>query len=96
MRNSKSSRTAAAVAISARLVVAADGAQSVVRKVAGLGATVEEYGQVAMVAALRTDQRNDGIAYERFTSAGPMAVLPMRGAGRRLAHAGVGGRARRC
>jgi 2-octaprenyl-6-methoxyphenol hydroxylase len=66
--------------ISARLVVAADGAQSVVRQVASLSATVEEYGQVAIVAALRTDQRNDGVAYERFTSAGPMALLPWRGA----------------
>lgn len=69
------------ISIRARLVVAADGAQSVVRKIAGLGASVEEYGQVAVVAALRTDQRNDGVAYERFTSAGPMALLPIRGEG---------------
>jgi 2-octaprenyl-6-methoxyphenol hydroxylase len=69
------------VAIGARLVVAADGAQSVVRKVAGLGASVEPYGQVAIVAALRTDRRNDGVAYERFTDAGPMALLPTHGAG---------------
>lgn len=67
--------------IRARLVVAADGAQSMVRKVAGLGASVADYGQVAVVAAIRTDQRNDGIAYERFTSAGPMALLPIRGGG---------------
>ncbi len=65
--------------LQARLVVAADGAQSVVRKAAGLGATLEDYGQVAVVAALRTDQRNDGVAYERFTHAGPMALLPIRG-----------------
>jgi len=65
----------------ARLVVAADGAQSVVRKAAGLGATFEDYGQVAVVAALRTDRRNDGIAFERFTTAGPMALLPLRGQG---------------
>jgi 2-octaprenyl-6-methoxyphenol hydroxylase len=67
--------------LSARLVIAADGAQSLVRKVAGLGASVDDYGQVAVVAALRMDQRNDGIAYERFTPAGPMALLPIRGAG---------------
>jgi 2-octaprenyl-6-methoxyphenol hydroxylase len=71
----------ARVALTARLVVAADGAQSMVRKVAGLGAEVDEYGQVAVVAALRTDQRNDGVAYERFTAAGPMALLPIRGGG---------------
>lgn len=69
------------VSISARLVVAADGAQSAVRKAAGLGASFEDYGQVALVAALRTDQRHDGTAWERFTPAGPMALLPMRGQG---------------
>jgi 2-octaprenyl-6-methoxyphenol hydroxylase len=62
----------------ARLVVAADGAQSMVRGVAGLGASVADYAQVAVVAALRTDQPNDGVAYERFTAAGPMALLPLR------------------
>ena len=65
----------------ARLVVAADGAQSAVRKAAGLGATFDDYGQVAVVAALRTDLRNDGVAYERFTHAGPMALLPICGGG---------------
>lgn len=64
--------------LSARLVVAADGAQSMVRKVAGLGATSDDYDQVAIVAALRTDQSNDGVAYERFTTAGPMALLPLK------------------
>jgi 2-octaprenyl-6-methoxyphenol hydroxylase len=64
----------------ARLVVAADGAQSMVRGVAGLGASVADYAQVAVVAALRTDQPNDGVAHERFTSAGPMALLPLRAA----------------
>lgn len=63
----------------ARLVVAADGAQSMVRAVAGLSASVDDYGQVAVVAALRTDQPNDGVAYERFTTAGPMALLPLAG-----------------
>ncbi|HTQ37147.1 MAG TPA: 2-octaprenyl-6-methoxyphenyl hydroxylase [Steroidobacteraceae bacterium] len=68
-----------AVTIGARLVVAADGAQSLVRKVAGLGVTVDDYGQQAIVAALRTDQHGGGVAYERFTNAGPMALLPVRG-----------------
>jgi len=62
----------------ARLVVAADGANSLVRTAAGLVASVEDYEQVAVVAALRTDLPNDGTAYERFTGAGPMALLPLR------------------
>jgi 2-octaprenyl-6-methoxyphenol hydroxylase len=65
----------------ARLVVAADGAQSLVRAAAGLSATVDDYQQVAIVASMRTDQANDGMAYERFTAAGPMAVLPLAGTG---------------
>jgi 2-octaprenyl-6-methoxyphenol hydroxylase len=67
-----------ATRIEAKLVVAADGAQSLVRKAAGLAASVDDYDQVAVVAALRTDLPNDGIAYERFTHAGPMALLPIR------------------
>jgi 2-octaprenyl-6-methoxyphenol hydroxylase len=74
-------QAAGPVSISARLVVAADGAQSLVRKVAGLCATVDDYDQVAIVASLRTDRPNDGVAYERFTAAGPMALLPLRVAG---------------
>jgi 2-octaprenyl-6-methoxyphenol hydroxylase len=68
------------VDIEARLVVAADGAHSLVREAAGLSAVVDDYHQVAVVAALRTDKANDGTAYERFTPAGPMALLPLRGA----------------
>lgn len=67
--------------IRARLVVAADGAQSVVRKAAGLSAQVDDYGQTAVVASLRTDLPNDGVAFERFTPAGPMALLPLVTAG---------------
>jgi 2-octaprenyl-6-methoxyphenol hydroxylase len=64
----------------ARLLVAADGAQSVVRAAAGIGAGVEDYDQIAIAAAVSTDQPHDGTAYERFTRAGPIALLPLRGA----------------
>jgi 2-octaprenyl-6-methoxyphenol hydroxylase len=66
--------------LEASLVVAADGAQSLVRQAAGLSATQDDYNQVAIVASVRTDQANDGTAYERFTAAGPMALLPLRAA----------------
>lgn len=62
---------------SARLAVAADGAQSKVREAAGIEARVKDYGQVALVSNVRADQPHDGTAYERFTSAGPMALLPL-------------------
>ncbi len=66
------------LALRARLAVAADGAQSAVRRDAGISATEEDYGQVAIVANVATDTPHDGTAYERFTAAGPLALLPLR------------------
>jgi 2-octaprenyl-6-methoxyphenol hydroxylase len=63
--------------LQARVVVAADGAHSVVRAAAGIDASVEDYGQVALVMNVRADRAHDGTAFERFTSAGPLAVLPL-------------------
>jgi 2-octaprenyl-6-methoxyphenol hydroxylase len=66
-----------AAPVSARLVVACDGGASRVRDLLGIAATVEDYAQHAVVASLLTDAPNDGVAYERFTPAGPMALLPL-------------------
>jgi 2-octaprenyl-6-methoxyphenol hydroxylase len=61
----------------ARLAVAADGAHSAVRRDAGITATETDYDQVAIVANVATDLPHDGTAYERFTPAGPLALLPL-------------------
>jgi 2-octaprenyl-6-methoxyphenol hydroxylase len=63
--------------IGARLVVAADGARSLVREQAGIGAEHWEYGQTAIIATLVTQRFHDHVAYERFTPEGPLAVLPL-------------------
>ena len=63
--------------VSARLIVAADGAHSSVRAAAGIEAGVEDYDQIAIVANVAADSPHDGTAYERFTSSGPLAVLPL-------------------
>jgi 2-octaprenyl-6-methoxyphenol hydroxylase len=63
--------------LAARLVVAADGAESLVRQAAGIEAHVEDYHQVAVVASVAADRPHDGTAYERFTPSGPLAVLPL-------------------
>ena len=62
----------------ARLAVAADGAGSAVRRDAGITATEADYGQVAIVANVATDTPHDGTAFERFTPAGPLALVPLR------------------
>jgi 2-octaprenyl-6-methoxyphenol hydroxylase len=66
----------------ARLVVAADGAHSQVRAAAGIGAEVEDYAQVALVANVATDEPHADRAFERFTPSGPLAVLPLASGGR--------------
>lgn len=70
-------RTGAKESITARLVVAADGAHSSVRAAAGIDAEVEDYDQIAMIANIAADRPHDQTAYERFTQAGPLALLPL-------------------
>ncbi|HEY6483175.1 MAG TPA: 2-octaprenyl-6-methoxyphenyl hydroxylase [Steroidobacteraceae bacterium] len=64
--------------VTAKLVVAADGAHSVVRSAAAIAVDVHDYDQTAIVANVAAAQAHDGTAYERFTSTGPVAVLPLR------------------
>ena len=61
----------------ARLMVAADGAQSSLRTALGVGASITDYGQRAIVAHVDTTRFHDYTAYERFTPDGPIAVLPI-------------------
>jgi len=63
--------------ISARLVVAADGAGSAVRDQLGIPVKVHDYGQVAVVTNVTPQLAHNNIAYERFTETGPLAMLPM-------------------
>lgn len=63
--------------IPARLVVAADGAQSLIRARAGIESDHWPYGQTAIIATVTTQRFHDHVAYERFTPQGPIAVLPL-------------------
>ena len=63
--------------LQARLIVAADGADSSVRKMCGLTADVKEYGQHSIVTNIGLARPHGQKAYERFTSSGPLALLPM-------------------
>ena len=62
--------------LSARLLVAADGARSSVREALGIRVREHDYRQSLLVARLRTQQPPDGTAYERLTNDGPTALLP--------------------
>jgi 2-octaprenyl-6-methoxyphenol hydroxylase len=64
---------------SARLLVAADGAQSSVRDQLGIHSTRRDYGQTAVIANVTAERGHENVAYERFTDSGPLALLPMSG-----------------
>jgi 2-octaprenyl-6-methoxyphenol hydroxylase len=57
----------------ARLAAVADGGGDVV---AASTRHRHDYGQVALIAKLWRDEPHGGVAYERFTPEGPMALLP--------------------
>lgn len=59
--------------LDARLAAVADGTGTAV---AGIVRERHDYGQVALVASVWLDRPHDGVAYERFTSEGPVALLP--------------------
>ncbi len=65
--------------ISARLLVAADGGRSAIREKLGLGQRHHRYEHHAVIANVTPSQPHHGVAYERFTDSGPLALLPMTG-----------------
>ena len=65
--------------ISAPLVVGADGAQSLVRKAAGIDATEREYGQSAVVANFRCGKPHRNVAFQWFQGGPVLALLPLPG-----------------
>lgn len=66
------------LSIATKLLVAADGAQSTVRQLLGVAAEEKAYQQHAVIANITTEKPHNGVAYERFTKSGPIAVLPMQ------------------
>ncbi len=62
--------------IHCRLLVASDGTQSCVRELAHITAHTTDYRQTAFIAGFTPEFAAPGIAFERFTPSGPVAVLP--------------------
>jgi 2-polyprenylphenol 6-hydroxylase len=63
--------------LAARLLVAADGAASPLRQLAGIGTRGRDYAQRAVVAHVRTERPHENTAWQRFLSSGPLALLPL-------------------
>ncbi|WP_201532959.1 FAD-dependent monooxygenase [Psychrobacter ciconiae] len=59
------------------ILVACDGRDSTVRNILGIETTTYDYEQTAIVGVVETDQPHHHIAIERFSPAGPLAVLPL-------------------
>lgn len=63
--------------ITARLLVAADGARSHIRQLVGLEPREWSYDQEAIVATVKTDQAHQYTAWQNFRHSGPLAFLPL-------------------
>lgn len=62
--------------LTANLVVAADGSPSSIGSLLGEKRFRHGYGQTAIISTIISRQSHNGIAYERFTDSGPLAMLP--------------------
>ncbi|MDE0875419.1 MAG: 2-octaprenyl-6-methoxyphenyl hydroxylase [Porticoccaceae bacterium] len=63
--------------VEASLVVIADGAESQTAQKLGIYSETTSYNQTAIIANVELGKSHNGIAYERFTDQGPMALLPL-------------------
>jgi len=63
--------------LSARLVVAADGGDSPLRRHAGIDISGWRYGQRALVCHVHTERPHRRTAWQRFLPEGPLAFLPL-------------------
>ncbi len=61
----------------APLLVAADGTHSPVRQLLQIPAEAEDYGQVAIISNVSTEQPHEGTAWECLSPQGPFALLPL-------------------
>ena len=66
--------------LTAQLIVAADGADSWVRRAAGIAADPSPYGQLGVVANFAIEKPHHETAYQWFRPDGVLALLPLPGA----------------
>ena len=64
--------------VPARLLAAADGVRSAIRRMAGIRTVSWQYGQSGVVCTVRHERPHEGRAEEHFLPAGPFATLPLK------------------
>jgi 2-octaprenyl-6-methoxyphenol hydroxylase len=65
--------------LSAPLLVAADGSDSLLRKSQNIAVKTHDYQQIALITQVQIDKPHQQTAYERLTANGPIALLPRQG-----------------
>lgn len=59
------------------LVIAADGARSSIRNLLNIPTREWDYGHAAIVTTIETEKEHNNTAWQRFTTNGPIAFLPL-------------------
>lgn len=65
--------------LAAKLVIAADGGNSQLRQLAGIGTNGWQYQQACLVALVNTPYPQQDVTWQQFTPTGPRAFLPLPG-----------------
>ncbi len=65
--------------LESRLVVAADSRLSELRRMAGISASMHDFGRVCIVCRMEHQQRHNNVAFECFDYGRTLAVLPLAG-----------------
>lgn len=63
--------------INSKLVVVADGSNSNLRENLGIGKSISNYKQQAVITNIQTELPHNGCAFERFITDGAIALLPL-------------------
>jgi 2-polyprenylphenol 6-hydroxylase len=63
--------------LNARIVVAADGAESTLRELLRIDTNTRDYGQRAIVAHVKTERAHESTAWQRFLPNATLAFLPL-------------------
>jgi 2-octaprenyl-3-methyl-6-methoxy-1,4-benzoquinol hydroxylase/2-octaprenylphenol hydroxylase len=76
-RNGRYLSMASGSTLECSLLVGADGINSGIRTMLGIGQDHWEYGQYGLVSVVESETPNPGVAWQRFLEGGPLAFLPL-------------------